>query len=103
MNSRLKTLKKHILFCSSEHCNGQNVEEVMNAFKEQFVEHGIYKEIKMNKTSCLGMCGNGPFALIYPEGVWYYNLTVEDVPRITKEHLIDGVPVKELVLMTLGE
>lgn len=101
MNPRLKALKKHIFYCGSEHCNGQEAEQVMDAFKEQFVEQGIYKEVKVNKTSCLGMCGNGPFILVYPEGVWYYNVTVEDVPRIVQEHFIENHPVEELVLMTL--
>ncbi|WP_169823158.1 (2Fe-2S) ferredoxin domain-containing protein [Anaerobacillus alkalilacustris] len=101
MNMRLKQLKRHLFFCGSEHCNGQQVEEVMDAFKEQFVEHGLYKHIKLNKTSCLGLCGNGPFALVYPEGIWYYNLTAKDVPRIVEEHFIDGEPVEEFVMLKL--
>ncbi|HBI02688.1 MAG TPA: 2Fe-2S ferredoxin [Paenibacillaceae bacterium] len=101
MNPRLKALKKHIFYCGSEHCNGQDAEAVIDAFKEQFVEHGIHKEVKVNKTSCLGMCGNGPFILVYPEGIWYYNVTVDDVPRIVEEHFVGKEPVEELVLMRM--
>ena len=102
MNMRMKALKRHIFFCCSEHCNNQEAEEVIEAFKEQLVEHGIHKEVKMNKSSCLGLCGNGVFALVYPEGIWYYNLTVDDVPRIVQEHFIDGEVVEELMMMKLS-
>lgn len=102
MNMRLKLLKKHVFFCTSEHCNSQQVEDIMEAFKAELVEQGIHKEVKLNKSSCIGVCGNGPFAMVYPDGVWYYNLTVEDVPRIVREHLVDGEPVEELVMLRVS-
>lgn len=103
MNMRLKALKRHVFFCTSDHCNNQQVEDVMEAFKEQFVEHGIHKEVKINKTNCIGLCGNGPFALVYPEGVWYYNLTVEDVPEIVEEHFVNGEIVEDKMIFKLGQ
>ncbi|WP_052339285.1 (2Fe-2S) ferredoxin domain-containing protein [Gorillibacterium massiliense] len=101
MNMRLKTLKRHLFFCCSTHCNNQDAEGVMEAFKEELVKHGLHKEVKLNKTSCLGLCGNGVFVLVYPEGVWYYALTPEDVPQIVQEHFIDGDIVEEKVMMKL--
>ncbi|WP_379135667.1 ferredoxin [Paenibacillus sp. sgz500958] len=101
MNMRLKVLKNHLFFCCSEHCNNQEVDDVMQTFKEQLVEHGIHKTVKINKTSCLGLCGNGPFVLVYPEGIWYYNVTQDEVPRIVSEHLIGGNPVDELVMLRM--
>ncbi|KGE19130.1 (2Fe-2S) ferredoxin domain-containing protein [Paenibacillus wynnii] len=101
MNMRLKVLKDHLLFCCSEHCSNQEVEDLMQAFKEELVAKGIHKTVKMNKTSCLGLCGNGPFLIVYPDGIWYYNLTLEDVPRIVEEHLIKGEPVEELIMLKM--
>ncbi|MDT3428652.1 (2Fe-2S) ferredoxin [Paenibacillus forsythiae] len=73
----------------------------MQAFKEELVEQGINKTVKINKTSCLGLCGNGPFLIVYPDGVWYYNVTTDDVQRIVKEHLVEGNPVDELVMLKM--
>jgi (2Fe-2S) ferredoxin len=38
---------------------------------------------------CLGPCFDGPNAVVYPDGVWYGDLTPEDVPSLV-DHLIDG-------------
>ena len=102
MNMRMKALKRHVFFCSSEHCNNQETEPVMEAFKEQLAEHDLLKEVKINKCSCLGLCGNGAFMLVYPEGVWYYDLTPEDVPQIVEEHFVGGEFVSEKKMMRLG-
>jgi len=37
--------------------------------------------------------------LIYPEGVWYYGVTPEDVDEIVNEHIINGRPVDRLMAL----
>jgi NADH:ubiquinone oxidoreductase subunit F (NADH-binding) len=36
--------------------------------------------------------------LVYPEGVFYQKLTVDDVPELVEEHFVKGRPVKRLML-----
>lgn len=38
---------------------------------------------------CLGPCFDGPNAVIYPDNVWYGNLTPDDAPALVS-HLVDG-------------
>ncbi|MDQ3219689.1 MAG: hypothetical protein M3Q26_02935 [Acidobacteriota bacterium] len=56
-------------------------------------------------TDCgsVGFCSIGPAVLVYPEGVWYAQVTAEDVPEIVKEHLEKGNVVKRLVLIDKSE
>lgn len=49
------------------------------------------------RADCLRVCAGGPWLVVYPEGVWYGNATVERVERIVREHVNGGKPIEEWV------
>ena len=53
-------------------------------------------EVAVTEAGCLGPCFDGPTVVVYPEGVWYANVTIADVDEIVREHLVGGRPVERL-------
>jgi (2Fe-2S) ferredoxin len=52
------------------------------------------------KAACLRVCRGGPWLVIYPEGVWYGDVTPERCERIVAEHLAEGRPIAEWIAQT---
>jgi (2Fe-2S) ferredoxin len=43
-------------------------------------------------------CEHGPTVVIYPQGIWYGHVRVEDVPRIVARTLIGGELLSDLLI-----
>ena len=91
--------EKHVFVCTSgDYCPllDGNSKRIHQAFKEQVSKAGLKGKVRVNNSGCLDQCGHGPHVVVYPEGVWYSHLTLEDVPAIVAEHLLGGRPVERL-------
>ena len=90
--------RKHVLICSNRRndgCFDQGSQSIKKSFFSRKVNAGL-TDVKISSVEHLGYCDRGPTAVVYPDNVWYGNLTTENVPRIVQQHLIDGDPVTEL-------
>lgn len=52
--------------------------------------------MRANAAGCLDACSLGASVVVYPEGVWYGGVQVEDVEEIIEAHLLGGAPVERL-------
>jgi len=62
----------------------------MDAFQDELVAEGLIDEVQVLETSRIGGCSNGPEMMVYPEGVHYSGLTVDDIPYLVEEHFLKG-------------
>ena len=91
--------EKHVFVCTSgDWCprvdgDGLGVHERL---KRAVKAAGLKDRVRVNHSGCLDQCGHGPMVVVYPEAVWYWGVTPEDVDEIVREHLIGGRPVERL-------
>lgn len=89
---------KHVFVCTSGTiCPHQNSIAVHARLKARVKECGLKGKVRVNNSGCLDQCGNGPMMVVYPEGVWYAGVKVEDVEAIVQEHLLHQRPVEHLL------
>lgn len=97
--------KKHIFICINQRPEGSRVScgeghglALVAAFKKLIKDKGLNTEIRAQKTGCLEACEAGPSIVIYPEGVFYGNVQLEDVEELVTEHLENNRVVDRLVM-----
>jgi (2Fe-2S) ferredoxin len=96
--------RHHVFICENRRpdddprgsCGAKGSEAIRKALKEELARRGLKGAVRANAAGCLDACAHGPSIVVYPEGVWYGGVRVEDVPEIVESHLVNGVPVERL-------
>ena len=89
--------RSHVLVCGGTGCTSSNSTAIIEALETQIAEKGLSEEIKVIRTGCFGLCALGPIMIVYPEGSFYSQVKVEDIPEIVEEHLLKGRIVTRLL------
>ena len=90
-------IRSHVLICGGTGCTSSKSVEIKNAMEAEILANGLADEVKVVMTGCFGLCALGPIMIVYPEGTFYSNVSVDDAAEIVSEHLLKGRPVDRLV------
>lgn len=98
--------KKHIFICQNKReeghprgcCSAKGSIEITEQFKKRLKELGLNSNIRANSSGCLDACEYGPTVVVYPEQIWYGNVSKDDVEEIIQNHLIKNIPVERLII-----
>ena len=88
---------KHVLVCGGTGCTSSDSLKIIEKLEEEIKKNGKENEIGIVKTGCFGLCALGPIMIVYPEGAFYSRVTVDDIPEIVTEHLVNGNVVTRLL------
>jgi (2Fe-2S) ferredoxin len=105
-------IRHHVFVCTGKSCSALESAQVKDAFENELRARNILfgKEAKGKNpkgnvvvTECgsVGFCAIGAAVMVYPDGVWYAQVRVADVPEIIESHLLNGQVVERLVLLQL--
>ena len=94
----IATAERHLFVClGPDCCASQEGEKLWEFVKQRVRETGL--RAMRTKAGCFRICTGWPWLVVYPEGVWYGAVTLERFERILREHLLDGVPVREWIVV----
>ncbi len=89
--------RSHVLVCGGTGCTSSNSQQIIDTMQAELKAKGLENEVQVIRTGCFGLCALGPIMIVYPEGCFYSEVKVEDVPEIVEEHLLKGRMVKRLL------
>ena len=104
MNTGVK-YTQHIFVCVNERpentpkgscarCGGF---DIRMRFVELINQHGLKGVVRANKSGCLDACEFGATVVVYPDEIWYTNVTLNDVDDIFNATILNDVPLERLV------
>ena len=97
--ARVAGARKHLFLCLGPECapmkKGEKVWDYLKHRAAELEKEGV--QIMRTKAQCLRVCARGPWLVVYPDGVWYGEVTVERCERILAEHVAEGRPVEEWI------
>ena len=94
----------HLFVCGNQRseghprgcCDPAGTDQLRAAFKAEIKSRGLNPLVRANASGCLDQCEHGPCVVIYPQGIFYGQVRIADVPRIVEETVIHGRVLDDL-------
>jgi (2Fe-2S) ferredoxin len=100
----MPAFEHHVFVCQNSRpagaprrsCTADGTSPVLASLQQKVHEAGLGAKVRINKAGCLNQCEHGPVMVVYPEAVWYGNVSPDDAAEIVASHLVGGKPVERL-------
>ena len=80
----------HLFVCTNDRhgerqsCADNQAAELKKSLKQFIKVQGWQGKVRISNSGCLGVCAYGANIMIYPQQIWYQQVTVADLPEIEK-------------------
>ncbi len=97
--------ERHLFICTNARADGhprgccasKGSADIAKAIKIAAYDRGLKGRVRVNKAGCLDACEEGVSAVLYPDGVWFRGITLDDVDELVERTLVKGEIVERLV------
>jgi len=78
----------HIFICTFDRegkkksCADNNSPEIRKALRAAVADRGWEDRVRVSQSGCLGACDSGPVVIIYPQDIWFSEVTKDDIGLI---------------------
>ncbi|GAK53172.1 putative electron-transferring subunit of iron-only hydrogenase [Candidatus Moduliflexus flocculans] len=86
-----------VLVCGGTGCQASESQQIVKNFERLIQEEQLTEMVDVSITGCFGFCEKGPIVKIFPDNVFYVQVTPNDVEEIVETHLVQNKRVKRLL------
>jgi len=86
----MSVYRTHVLLPVDEGTAQAGVFEVKRRLEKELKARKLQDEIKVLESGSVGIVGKGVILAVYPDRMYYFNVSEDDVVRIIEEHLLKG-------------
>jgi (2Fe-2S) ferredoxin len=92
MDTTTLSHEKYIFVCVNERppntrpsCGASGGAAIAEALKAAVQKAGLSTKIRVSRSHCLGLCGQGPNVLLFPDNIWFKKVDIPDIPTILEK------------------
>lgn len=89
--------QKFILVCGGTGCVSSKSLNIVENFEKLIKDNGMEGKVHASITGCFGFCEKGPIVKVFPENVFYVQVTPADAQEIFEKHIMGGEVVDRLL------
>ncbi len=89
--------QKFILVCGGTGCVSSKSLQIVENFNNLIKEHGVQDKVRASISGCFGFCEKGPIVKVFPENVFYVQVTPDDAKEIFEKHIMNDEVVDRLL------
>lgn len=99
----MEAYQYHVYVCNQKKpegipgCSAHGSDKLIDRLRAEVMKQGLGDTVQITTCGSIGLCERGPNMVVYPDGVWYSGVSVDDVPEIVREHFQSGKIVERLV------
>ena len=99
----LSGMQHHVFICNGSSCLLKQAEAVTQSIRAEIAAQGANHLIHTTRTQCQGRCEDANVVTVYPEGIWYKEVTPELGCLIVSQHLLQGERLEKQISYTLDK